>query len=120
MIRNAICLWGAVFLLSCTTKSKEPTGILKPDKMQAVLWDVLRAQAFTVEFIKKDTTKNDVEENLKLQQEIFAIHRISKEEFYRSFEYYKTNSGPMKAIMDTIMNRADRIKDTKTAPLVAQ
>lgn len=88
--------------------------------MEAVLWDVLRAQAFTVEFIKKDTTKNDVEENLKLQQEIFAIHRISKEEFYRSFEYYKTNNGQMKVIMDTIVNRADRVKDLKKAPIVAQ
>ena len=33
--------------------------------MQAVLWDVIKANAFTTEFIKKDSAKDDVEENLK-------------------------------------------------------
>lgn len=120
MTRNFLCPWVLVLLFSCTTKSGVPAGILKPEKMQAVLWDVLKVQAFTTDFIKKDSTKNDVEENLKLQQEVFTIHRVSKDDFYKSLAYYKTNSSQMKAIMDTMINRADRIRNTKTTPLKAE
>lgn len=85
--------------------------------MQAVLWDVIRADAFTTEYIKKDSSKNDVEENLKLQQQIFAIHHVSKEDFYKSFEYYKRNSGLLKPIMDSMVNQADKKQTNKTKPL---
>lgn len=117
MIRNLSFFLMLAFLLSCGNKSEQESGILKPDKMQAVLWDVIRADAFTTEYIKKDSSKNDVEENLKLQQQIFAIHHVSKEDFYKSFEYYKRNSGLLKPIMDSMVNQADKKQTNKTKPL---
>ncbi|HAO47022.1 MAG TPA: hypothetical protein DCQ97_08860 [Chitinophagaceae bacterium] len=116
MIRNSIFLLVLAFLFSCGNKDTKPAGILKPDKMKAVLWDVIRADVYTTEFIKRDSAKNDVEENLKLQQEIFAIHHVSKEEFYTSFDYYKKNSGQMKAIIDSMINQADR-RASKISPV---
>ena len=85
MIRVFIFLFGIVILNSCGNKDEIPAGILKPEKMQVVLWDVIKAEAFTADFIKKDSSKNAVAENLKLQQQIFAIHKISKADFYSSF-----------------------------------
>lgn len=85
--------------------------------MQAVLWDIIRADAFTTEYIKKDSAKNDVEENLKLQQQVFAIHHVSKEDFYKSFDYYKKNSGLLKPIMDSMVNQADKKQTIKTNPI---
>ena len=47
MIRRCIFLFVLVSLISCGGKDKIPVGILKPDKMQAVLWDIINADAFT-------------------------------------------------------------------------
>ncbi len=88
--------------------------------MQTVLWDVLRADAFTFEFIKKDSTKKPETENVKLQQQIFAIHKISKEEFYRSYEYYTAHTDLMQPMMDSIISKATREKysSTRGRPLI--
>lgn len=117
MIRNLICFLTLAFLLSCGNKSELPPEILKPGKMQAVLWDIIRADAFTTEYIKRDSAKNDVEENLKLQQQIFAMHRVSKDEFYKSFDYYKKNSGLLTTIMDSMVSQADKKQTIKTNPV---
>lgn len=109
------------FVSSCGNKNKMPEGILKRDKMQAVMWDVLRADVFTRDFIIKDTSKKAVEENLKLQLDIFSIHHISKEEFYKSFNYYKLNTDLMKEMMDTLIIKAERNKEKiKVKPLLTE
>ena len=119
MIRTCIVLFSLITFFSCGNKNKIPSGILKPDKMQAVLWDVIRAGAFTAEFIKKDSAKDAVQENLKLQQKIFAIHHISKNDFYKSYGYYKSNAGQLKVMMDSMIVQAERNKNKnfKTRPL---
>ena len=76
--------------------------------MQAVLWDVIKADAFTTEVIQKDTAKNAAEENLKLQQQIFTMHHISKNDFYRSFDYYKTHTPVLRVILDSMIVQAGR------------
>ena len=110
MIRKYMVFFCLITLISCGNKNKIPPGILKPDKMQAVLWDVIKADAFTAEIIKKDSAKNGTEENLKLQQEIFTIHQTTKDIFYKSYDYYKANPGQLKVMMDSIIIQAERNK----------
>jgi hypothetical protein len=117
MTRIPVLLIGLALISSCTNKDKIPANVLKPAKMQAVLWDVIKADAFTTEFIKKDTAKNAVAENAKLQQQIFTIHNISLADFYSSYDYYKTNSTAFKKIIDSMVQQAERNKYIKTAPL---
>ena len=114
MIRMIILLAGLALVGSCTNKDKMPEGILKPEKMQAVLWDVIKADVFTTDFIKKDTAKNAAAENLKLQQQIFAIHKITKADFYNSYDYYKTNTVVFRKIVDSMIAQAERNKFTTT------
>ena len=47
----------SLIFLSCS-KSKVPDGILKPEKMQAVFWDYIRADVFANEYVRRDTAKN--------------------------------------------------------------
>ena len=122
MIRICFLFLSLIIFFSCRNKNDIPSGILKPEKMQVVLWDVIKADAFTTEFIKKDSTKNAVLENLKLQKQIFAIHHISKEEFYKSYDYYKLNSVKLKIILDSMLVTAerDRYKSFKMDTLKAE
>jgi len=103
-----------VFLLSCNNKNTIPKEILKPDKMQAVLWDVLRVDAFTFDFIKRDTTKKPEAENVRLLQKVFTTHKVSKEEFYKSYDFYKEHPALMQPILDSLINKATRDKYINT------
>ena len=120
MTRIKILFFTLVLLTSCGGNNKTPDDILKPEKMQAVLWDVIKADAFTTEFIKKDTTKNAANENLKLQQQIFAIHKVTKDVFYESYDYYKNNSIQFKTLLDSMITKAERDNLIKTKPLMAE
>ena len=120
MIRICIFLFALIVLNSCGNKDEIPRGILKPDKMQTVLWDVIKADVFTTEFIKNDTTKNAAVENLKLQQQIFAIHKISKADFYNSYDYYQTNTTVFKTMLDSLIKKMGRNKNFNTQTLQPQ
>lgn len=109
-----ILFTGLALMNSCGNKDKRPAGLLKPEKMQAVLWDVIKADVFTADFIKKDSSKNAAAENLKLQQQIFAIHKISREDFYSSYDYYKTNTVEFKKIIDSMISQEEKKKKINT------
>jgi hypothetical protein len=113
MLRKLILIC-SIFLFSCGNKQAIPAGILKPAVMQKVMWDVLRADAFTFDFIKRDSTKRTEAENVKLQQQIFAIHKVSKEDFYKSYNYYKVHPDLMQPILDSMINKATRDKMINT------
>ena len=68
MRTGMLILLAGIILASCSSKKALPDGVLKPAKMQAVLWDIIRVDAFTTNFIKKDSSKNAVTENAKLQK----------------------------------------------------
>src|SRR5882757_6605031 len=103
MIKHSIFFLVIVLFTSCG-KNKMSSDILKPDKMQAVFWDILRADAFTEDFQKKDSAKNANEENVKLQKQVFLIHNTSREQFYKSYDYYKQHPDLMKTLLDSIIN----------------
>ena len=120
MMKIPILLIGLTLMSSCGNKDKLPAGVLNPVKMQAVLWDVIKADVFTTDYIKKDSSKNATAENLKLQQQIFAIHKITKADFYTSYDYYKTNTVEFKKIIDSMVTQAERKKDIKPKLLQAE
>jgi len=113
-MRRPTVLWLLLVLImqSCGSSTSIPSNVLKPARMQVVLWDVLRADAFTNDFIKKDSSKNAVTENVKLQQKIFSANGVTREQFYRSFEYYKTNAPLFKALLDSMISTANRNRST--------
>ena len=107
-------IFGVLILIFCVSSCKQkdglPAGILKSDKMQQVFWAIIQAEAFTTQFIKKDTSKNAALENVKLQQQIFSINKVSKEEFYNSYSYYSTHVELMRSLLDSISAKAERDK----------
>jgi hypothetical protein len=109
MSRLLILVCFVLCLEACHDKNETPSGILKKDQMQSVLWDIMQADALTNSFIKKDSSKDPVKENIKLQKEIFLIHGISREDFYNSYSYYKKHPGLMLAVLDSIT--AKEIRD---------
>ena len=108
-MRNFVLGTMLLFFL-CGCKNRSSTEILDRNKMEAVMWDFIQANAYTEQFTKRDSLKNASIENIKLQRQIFAIHNISKEQFYKSYTYYTTHADLMKTILDSITAKKERLR----------
>lgn len=91
-------------VISCTKKTED---ILPPVKMQAVFWDVIRADVYNSDY-QTDSTKQLLKENVTLQKKIFQLHGVTREQFYKSFEYYTEHPDKMTMILDSMMVQEDR------------
>jgi hypothetical protein len=108
----SILLWFAVLLVSCKNKQVPDGKILSSDKMQAVMWDMLQADAYTEFYLKKDSSKNIFLQNAALQKKIFSLHQISKEDFYKTYDFYSSHSSDMRILLDSISAKAERQRNT--------
>jgi len=122
MIRCSILVAVTSILFACGNKKDMTSASLKPEKMQQVMWDIFRAEAYTTQYYRSVGTKNDVLENARLQRQVFAIHKVSKEDFYQSLAYYKSNVELMKVMLDSMVNKAVREKSLhfKNIPKIEQ
>jgi hypothetical protein len=96
-----------ILLFSCGNKKASKGKILSSNKMEAVMWDMMQADAYTEFYLKKDSSKKSLE-NAALQKKIFSLHQINKEDFYTSFEYYSNHSSDMRILLDSISAKAER------------
>ena len=97
-----------VFITGCANNPTKKTAILAKEKMQVVLWDIIQANSYTEHFVVKDTLNNVEVENVKMQQKIFMLHNTSREEFYRSYNYYSSRPEMMKTLLDSITIKGER------------
>lgn len=104
-MRAFFAIIGLMLLVAC---NRNAAKILPRGKMEAVLWDIIRVDVFTQNFIKKDSIKDPVTENLQLQEQVFARHQVSKMDFYKSYDYYINHSDLMKIILDSMSAKATR------------
>ncbi|MGB3007516.1 MAG: DUF4296 domain-containing protein, partial [Chitinophagaceae bacterium] len=62
---------------------------MAPSQMQAVLWDMMRADQFLADYVlNKDTSFKKDEKRFNMYHQVFAIHKIDKEIYQRSLNYY--------------------------------
>lgn len=118
MRRTLLLLISCVSLAACNKKNAIPGDVLPQKKMQAVLWDMMRADQFLTDYVmNRDTTANRDTESIKLYRAIFAIHHISKKEFQRSFVFYNEHPALLKPIMDSIAaTKTDRAPGQSAKP----
>ena len=94
-----------LLLVCCVYSCKESPekNILPPQKMQEVFWDYLKADVYTTDYIVPDSTKVAQAENIRLQQLIFEKHKVSREQFYKSYDFYLKHPGIMTTLLDSMM-----------------
>ena len=103
MSKWVLVIFITAFYVACKNDNNVPGGILPPKQMQAVLWDLMRADQFVIRYIlPKDSTFIKSLESIKLYQQVFNLHEISKEKFEKSFSYYQRHPDLLKVIMDSL------------------
>lgn len=111
-----VCLSAIVwFLVSCTDKDKIPKGVLPRDKMQQVLWDMIQAERFRETFIR-DSALDLKAETFKLYAQVFEVHKVSKDEFVRSYKFYMSRPDISRDMFDSLATQANRQREELYKP----
>lgn len=94
------------FIASCGRKDRIPADILSKEKMQDVLWDMMRADQFLSDYVlNQDTTLVRKNESIPYYSKILALHQVSQEKFRESYYYYRARPQLMKIIMDSLSQK---------------
>ena len=106
------------FLIGCTNTTKVPGNVLSMNKMEVILWDMIQAERFNALFqIKDSASKNIALEKFKLYEQVFVIHKTSKDEFIKSYKYYLGRPDLSKVMFDSITAKAERLKAETYRPV---
>ena len=82
--------------------------VLPFDTIKVVMWDLLNAEEFNNILIIKDSTLKKTKNNLKLYQQVFFMHQLSKEQFYYSYQFYEQHPDQFKILMDSVSSYGPR------------
>jgi hypothetical protein len=103
MRSGAVIIFFVFIIAACKDENRIPRSVLSQEKMQLVLWDMMRADQFLAEFVfKNDSTLNKRIESTKMYQDVLAIHGISQEKFSESFRFYQSHPALLKILMDSL------------------
>lgn len=96
-----LCFSVICFLIACTTEDKKiPKEIMPVDKMKIVVWDMLQAGNYATTLKEKDTSIKKI--NTAYMAEVLKLHNISKDEFFKSFDFYVAHPQLNKELFDSL------------------
>jgi hypothetical protein len=98
----------AIVILAC--KSSVPKEILPPNKMKAVLWDIMQADEMAEYYSVKDSAFLSLSKHEEYYQKIFSIHKIDKKDFTKSLAYYENHPVVFKTVLESLKNFAERMQ----------
>jgi len=78
------------------------------------MWDMIRADQWVSDQLIKDSSKNKKEESIKLYEQVFHIHGITKDDFKKSLDYYSSRPDLFRPIIDSLARRKNDFVPTKT------
>ncbi len=95
-----VCLFSvACIMTSCRSHNHEILGI---DTMKVVMWDMLKMDEVYLRMLAKDSTAAKRKENIRLYEEVFALHHISKGQFDSSYKFYESHPVNFKLLIDSL------------------
>ncbi len=114
-MRFFVGLFFLFLIFSCSHKTREKS-ILSENKMKEVMWDMIRADQYVSGYLVRDSTKSKKDESVKLYEEIFHIHGITKEQFKKSLDYYSAQPDRLKPILDSLGKRQNAFSSPSGYP----
>jgi hypothetical protein len=89
-------------LVSTGCRSSANKGLMSIDSMKLVMWDMLRADEMYSHMTLKDSLARGRREDIRLYEEVFAAHRITKGYFDSSYKYFASHPADFKILIDSL------------------
>lgn len=100
-----------LLIAGCSEKDKIPSGVIGKEEMEKILWDMMLADQYAANYIIKDSAKVNVKmETLKLYEEVFRLHKVSRDEFRKSFQFYQERPDITRVMFDSLLARGNRAR----------
>ena len=100
----------SVTYMSCTSQSARQKP-LEINTMKGIMWDLMKAGEWHLLIISKDSTARKRKEDIRLYQQVFALHGITKQRFYDSYKYYEAHPVEFKILIDSVDLFSNREKN---------
>ena len=105
-----LCL---LFLFACSG-NETPKGVFSPQKMSAVLYDIVLADEW-VDFSRmQDSSFLIFSKRASIYDSVFRLHQISKGDYQKSISFYQSRPDLLKGVLDSVKARTDT---TNTKPI---
>jgi hypothetical protein len=106
-----ILLFVVAFSACSTPNNDVPNDIIPLPKMQQMVWDLTRADELVTNFVLIDSSKRKDIETYNMYQQVFAIHKVTKSDFYKSYTYYQQHPKLYKTLLDSVFAIGTRSRD---------
>ena len=106
-MRTSIAILFFILLITgCKSKETIPRGIIPGKKMEMIIWDMIRAdEYFATTGLVNDTSLEQRTQRLNMYEQIFQLHKTTKEEFKKSLIFYKSHPSILKVMMDSLTSK---------------
>lgn len=106
IVAGLLCM---LLIAGCSEKDKIPSNVLDKEQMGAILWDMMQADQYAANYLIKDSAKVNVKmETLKLYEEVFRLHKVTRDEFRKSFQFYQDRPDITRVLFDSLIARGNR------------
>ncbi len=106
-MRKAVVIYLLFAFASCSQRPV-PAGIIAPDQMKKVVYDILKADEYVNNFVSKDTAVNVKMKRSIVYEQVFTLHNTNRKEFYTSYKYYQEHPDIQKTLFDSLLATANR------------
>ena len=105
MIKRLIYLLVVVLLVACNNGT--PKNVLPVNTMKVVMFDMLKADEWYARKLVGDTLMLKVKEDIPLYEQVFAVHKLTKKQFFDSYHYYEAHPVAYKELVDSLESYAN-------------
>ncbi len=74
--------------------------------MKFIFYDLVRADEIVNSKASVDTSFKRDKELIKYYKQVFTIHKVTKDQFYKSYRYYQTHPDVNKVLFDSLASFA--------------
>ena len=95
------------FFVRCTPEDRKiPSEILPLDSMKIIVWNLIEAGDYATSLKEKDSTIKSLD--TRYLTEVLKLHHLTKDEFFKSFNFYQTHPYFNNVLFDSINAYASR------------
>ena len=105
MRKLSFLFFSLLFIASCANKSNRRDDILPEGKMRDVLWDMISAGQYLNLYVLTKDSVDKVAASAKVYGQVFQVNHITKEEFTKSYAYYREHPELLKPILDSLSKK---------------
>jgi hypothetical protein len=84
-----------------------PKNVLNVNSMKVVMFDMLKADEWYARKLVGDTLMQRVKEDIPLYEQVFAVHKLTKKQFFESYHYYEAHPVAYKELIDSLESYAN-------------